>query len=51
MRAIIARELGPPENLVLENLTPLHPGPGEIVISSGVAVVNFPDLLVLEGKY
>ena len=51
MRAIVARELGPPENLVVEDLAPLAPGPGEIVVAARAAAVNFPDLLVLEGKY
>jgi NADPH:quinone reductase len=51
MRAIIARELGPPENLVIEDLEPLSAGPGQVVIDNKAAAVNFPDLLVMEGKY
>lgn len=51
MRAIIARELGPPENLVIEDVEPLTAGPGQIVVDNKAAAVNFPDLLVMEGKY
>ena len=51
MRAIIARELGPPENLVIEDLAPLTAGPGQLVVDNKAAAVNFPDLLVMEGKY
>jgi len=51
MRAIIARELGPPENLVIEDLPSLTAGPGQVVIDNKAAAVNFTDLLVMEGKY
>lgn len=51
MRAIIARELGPPENLVIEDIAPLSAGPGQVVVDNKAAAVNFPDLLVMEGKY
>jgi NADPH2:quinone reductase len=51
MRAIIARELGPPENLVIEEVASLTPGPGQIVVDNKAAALNFPDLLVMEGKY
>ena len=51
MRAVVARELGPPERLVVENLPSPSPGPGEIVVRTRAAAVNFPDLLTMEGKY
>jgi NADPH2:quinone reductase len=51
MRAIIAKELGPPENLVIEDVEALTAGPGQIVVENKAAAVNFPDLLVMEGKY
>lgn len=51
MRAIVAKELGPPENLVIEDLPALSPGPGQVVVENHAAAVNFPDLLVMEGKY
>jgi NADPH2:quinone reductase len=51
MRALICSELGPVENLVLGELPDPEPGPGEIVIDVQVAALNFPDTLVIEGKY
>lgn len=51
MRAIVARELGPPEKLVIEEIDPLVAGPGQVVVDNRAAAVNFPDLLVMEGKY
>lgn len=51
MRAIIARELGPPENLAIEDIDPLTAGPGQVVVDNRAAAVNFPDILVMEGKY
>ena len=51
MRAVVARELGPLERLVVENLPSPSPGPGEIVVRTRAAAVNFPDLLTMEGKY
>ena len=51
MRAIVARELGPPENLVIEEQESLEPGPGQVVVDNRAAAINFPDLLVMEGKY
>lgn len=51
MRAIVARELGPPENLIIEEMEPLTAGPGQVVVENYAAAVNFPDLLVMEGKY
>ena len=51
MRAAVVKVLGPPENLVVEDLPGREPGPGEVVVGCRAAAVNFPDLLVIEGKY
>ncbi|PPR11730.1 MAG: Quinone oxidoreductase 1 [Alphaproteobacteria bacterium MarineAlpha11_Bin1] len=51
MRAIVAKKLGPPEDLVIEELAGLTPGTGQVVVDNKVAAINFPDLLVMEGKY
>ena len=51
MRAIVAKQLGPPEDLVIEDIEPLTPGPGQVVVDNKAAAINFPDLLVMEGKY
>jgi NADPH2:quinone reductase len=51
MRAVICAELGPVDNLILGELPDPKPGPGEIVIDVQVAALNFPDTLIVEGKY
>ncbi len=51
MRAIVCREFGPPEKLVLEERPEPKPGPGELVIEARAATVTFPDALMIEDKY
>ena len=51
MRAIIAKELGPPEGLVIEDIEIPAAGTGDVTVDIKAAAVNYPDLLVIEGKY
>ena len=51
MRAVICSELGPVDQLTLGELPDPQPGPGEVVIDVHVASLNFPDTLIIEGKY
>jgi NADPH2:quinone reductase len=51
MRAIRCNQYGPPESLVLETLSDLQPGAGQVVIDVRAASVNFPDVLVIQNKY
>ncbi len=51
MRAVVCREFGPPEKLVLEERPDPKPGPGELVIEARAATVTFPDALMIEDKY
>ena len=51
MKAVLCKELGPPEKLVLENVPSLTPGSGQVVVSVKAAGVNFPDTLIIQGKY
>jgi NADPH2:quinone reductase len=52
MRALMCQELGPVEKLVLSNdvVTP-QVGDGEVLIRVKAAGLNFPDTLIIEGKY
>ena len=50
MKAVVCREYGPPESLVLEEIPSPEPGPGEVVIAVKAASVNFPDVLIIENK-
>lgn len=51
MRAVVIREFGPPEGAAVVDLQDPEPGPGEIVVAMRAAGVNYPDLLVVEGRY
>jgi NADPH:quinone reductase len=51
MKAVLCKQYGPPESLVLEELPSPKPGPGEVVISVKAASVNFPDVLIIQNKY
>ena len=51
MRAVLCKEYGPPESLVVEDIPSPVAGPGEVVISVNAASVNFPDVLIIQNKY
>ncbi|MDP7067883.1 MAG: NADPH:quinone oxidoreductase family protein [Acidimicrobiales bacterium] len=51
MRAVLCNEFGPPENLVVAEVSDPAPGPGEVLIEVKAAPVTFPDTLMLEDKY
>ena len=51
MRAVQVRYPGPLGNHAIETLPDLAPGPGEVVVDVKTAVVNYPDLLVITGRY
>jgi NADPH2:quinone reductase len=51
VKAIVCKQFGPPENLVLEELEDPVAGPGELVIEARASTVTFPDALMIEDKY
>ncbi|UCH48444.1 MAG: NADPH:quinone oxidoreductase family protein [Betaproteobacteria bacterium] len=51
MRAVLCKELGLPEKLVVEEVPSLVPGKGQVVLSVKACGVNFPDTLIIQGKY
>lgn len=51
MRAMICKEYGPPESLVLGELPRPELGDNDIRIRVHACGVNFPDTLIIEGKY
>jgi len=51
VRAVVCRELGPPERLVVEEREPLAPAPGQVVLDVHAAGVNFVDTLFIQGRY
>jgi NADPH:quinone reductase len=51
MRAVVCRSYGTPEDLVIDDLAEPSPGPGQLVVRVHAAAVNFPDVLLIAGKY
>lgn len=51
MKAIVCKAWGPVDNLELQDLPDLVPGPGDVAIDVRAAGVNFPDVLTVQGKY
>ena len=51
MKALLCKAFGPAENLVLEDVPTPEPKTNEILLDVHAAGVNFPDTLIIEGKY
>ncbi len=51
MKAVLCKQYGPPDSLVLEDVPSPKPREGHVVISVKAAGVNFPDLLIIQNKY
>jgi NADPH:quinone reductase len=51
MKAIVCKTFGPPESLVYEDVAPRGVGKNEVRIAVKAAGVNFPDTLIIQGKY
>jgi len=51
LKALLCKQFGPPESLVLEEVPSPKAGPGEVVVSVRAASVNFPDVLIIQNKY
>ena len=51
MKAIVCKAWGLPDTLLLEELPDLVPLPGQVIVDVKAAGVNFPDVLIIQGKY
>lgn len=51
MKAILCTKLGPPEDLVLQEIDSPTPKPTEVLIRVHACGLNFPDTLIIQGKY
>jgi NADPH:quinone reductase len=51
MRAVVCHSYGTPEDLVIDDVAEPVPGPGQLVVRVHAAAVNFPDVLLIAGKY
>jgi NADPH:quinone reductase len=50
-KAVICRELGPPESLRLESFASAPLAPGQVRVAIHAAGINFPDILMAAGEY
>ncbi|MBG6286498.1 MULTISPECIES: NADPH:quinone oxidoreductase family protein [Pseudomonas] len=51
MKAVLCKAFGPAETLVLEDIASPEPKKNEVLLQVHAAGVNFPDTLIIEGKY
>lgn len=51
MKAILSKEPGGPETLVLEDVPSPEAGPGQVVVSVKACGVNYPDVLIIQDMY
>ncbi len=51
MKAIVCDAWGPPSSLQLREMPTPVPGPKQVLVRTRVAAVNFPDALMVAGKY
>ena len=51
MKAVLCKEYGGPEKLVVEEIDDLHPGKGQVLINVKACGVNFPDALLIQNLY
>ena len=51
MKAVLCEAFGPIENLRVAELPSPEPGPGQLLVDVKAASINFPDTLMVEGRY
>lgn len=51
MRAVVVNEVGNKDSVRVEEVPEPSPGPDEVLIEVASVSLNFPDLLMLDGKY
>ncbi len=51
MKAVLCKVYGPPESLAIEDIEEPWPRSGQVVVAVKACGVNFPDTLIIQGKY
>ena len=51
MKAVLCKAFGSAESLTLEEIADPHPKENEVEVSIKAVALNFPDVLMIEGKY
>ena len=51
MKAVLSKEVGGPETLVVEDIAAPTPGKGEVLVKVAACAINFPDTLIIRDLY
>jgi len=51
MKAVLSKETGGPETLVVEQIDAPVPGAGEVLVDVAACAINFPDTLIIRDMY
>ena len=51
MKAVLCKSYGPAENLTFEEVNEPELKPGQVIVDVKASALNFPDVLMIEGKY
>jgi len=51
MKALVCRAFGPIDSLVLEDVPDPKPDAGQVLVGVRACGINFPDVLIVQGKY
>ena len=51
MKAVLCNSFGPPENLVIDEVPAPAPAVDEVLVDVYASALNFPDVLMIQGKY
>ncbi|MXO90955.1 NADPH:quinone oxidoreductase family protein [Pontixanthobacter aquaemixtae] len=51
MKALLSKEVGGPETLVVEDIAEPTPGKGEVLVKIAACAINFPDTLIIRDMY
>jgi NADPH2:quinone reductase len=51
MKAVLCHQFGAPESLSFEDVADPVGGPDDVIVDVRAAALNFPDVLMIEGKY
>ncbi|HXY22269.1 MAG TPA: NADPH:quinone oxidoreductase family protein [Burkholderiaceae bacterium] len=51
MKALVCHDFGPIESLRVEEVPAPVPGPGQLLVEVKAASINFPDALMVQGRY
>lgn len=51
MKAVVCKEFGAPEKLVIEEVADPTPSAGQVLVEVRAAALNYPDVLIIDDKY